>query len=185
MQGLHDHRLPGAPQALRLREQDHEGCVAQDDDTLQLLEEEWRKFPSLSLPPMKDAELIKNADQFWHAIRAATDACGDRVLRLLPDFALSTLSVPHSNAGCERDFSKINNVKTKTRNRLITPTVRAAEMASQAMRRGPPAAACCHSWTPDRDLRARMTASVIYQHREQRPAGQRDEDDTDIEFHFE
>ncbi|KAK3929597.1 SCAN domain-containing protein 3, partial [Frankliniella fusca] len=95
-------------------------CVAQDDETLQRLEEEWCRFPSLNIAAMKDKELMKVPDRFWHEMRTATDPCGEQLLAHLPSFALSALSLPHSNAGCERDFSKINNGKTKLRNRLVT-----------------------------------------------------------------
>ncbi|KAK3932769.1 Adenine phosphoribosyltransferase [Frankliniella fusca] len=136
-------------------------CVAQDEETLQRLEEEWRKFPSLPIPAMKNRELQKNPDCFWHEMRQAADPCGDTWLAVLPSFALAALALPHSNASCERDFSKINNIKTKTRNCLITPTVRATVLASQAVKRGPEET-CCHSWAPSTEHRQRMTSAVIY-----------------------
>ncbi|KAK3924284.1 Olfactory receptor 4C13, partial [Frankliniella fusca] len=135
-------------------------CVAQDEETLECLEE-WRKFPSLNIPAMRNQELIKAPDQFWHEMGIATDAWGEHYFKVLPAFALSALAFPHSNASCERDFSKINNMKTKIRNRLVTPTVRALVLSSQSMRRGP-ADQCCHSWSPATEMRSRMTAATMY-----------------------
>ena len=59
-----------------------------------------------------------NVDEFWHHLSTLEDLGARRVLRELGEFALDALVVPHSNASCERVFSKVNLIKTK----LITGT---------------------------------------------------------------
>lgn len=42
--------------------------------------------------------------------------------------------MPHSNADCERTFSEVNNLKTRLRNKLITPTINGTLLARQTIR---------------------------------------------------
>lgn len=56
-------------------------------------------------------------DEFWHKILTTTDS------KNIAKFALSVLSLPHSNSDCERIFSHVNNIKTKKRNKLFTSTI--------------------------------------------------------------
>ncbi|KAK3920780.1 Zinc finger protein 862 [Frankliniella fusca] len=85
---------------------------------------------------------------------------------------MAALSLPMANAACERDFSKINNIKTKKRNKLITPTVNGCLLASQAVRKGE---GCCVKFKPTDAMYAKMTSANVY-----RTAGkqQRAEDNT-------
>ena len=52
----------------------------------------------------------------------------------LANFVLGVLSLPHSNADCERIFSEVNIMKTKKRNKLITETINGALMTRQYLR---------------------------------------------------
>lgn len=55
------------------------------------------------------------------------------VFQNLARFVLNILSLPHSNAACERLFSKVNLIKTKTRNRLVTDTINGTILASECV----------------------------------------------------
>ncbi|CAD6214266.1 GSCOCG00011143001-RA-CDS, partial [Cotesia congregata] len=46
-------------------------------------------------------------------------------------FFLSTISLPLSNSDCERIFSKMNLIKSKTRNKLVIETVNGLLLSSQ------------------------------------------------------
>ncbi|KAK3931257.1 Zinc finger protein 862 [Frankliniella fusca] len=133
-------------------------CVPPDTETLQQLEEEWRALPRLSIPA-EAKPCLKEADQFWHVMLTATDECGELLLKIMHRSALNILSLPHSNAECERIFSKVNRIKTHLRNRLVVPTVLGCMVASQSVRRG---GSCCTSFRPDADLKSRYTARTIY-----------------------
>ena len=52
----------------------------------------------------------------------------------LANFVLGVLSLPHSNADCERIFSEVNIMKTKKRNQLITETINGTLMTRQYLR---------------------------------------------------
>lgn len=52
----------------------------------------------------------------------------------IANFALDVLCVPHSNAECERIFSKINLVKTKPRNRLNNKSLNGCLLTAQAVK---------------------------------------------------
>lgn len=72
---------------------------------------------------------------------------------------LAALSLPHANADCERKFSKVNSMKTKTRNRLITGTLNGILLADQTVRQS----GCCLKFTPNLEMRKCMTAANIYE----------------------
>ncbi|XP_050062963.1 uncharacterized protein LOC126552316 [Aphis gossypii] len=61
-----------------------------------------------------------NVVQFWVEVKNYTDACGENPLKELSELALTTLSLPFSNAEVERVFSQMNLIKSKTRNRMGT-----------------------------------------------------------------
>ena len=52
----------------------------------------------------------------------------------LANFVLGVLSLPHSNADCERIFSEVNIMKTKKINKLITETINGALITRQYLR---------------------------------------------------
>lgn len=73
-------------------------------------------------------------------------------------FALSTMSLPHSNACCERIFSKVNRVKAKPRNKLVTDTVAATIMASECIKNK----GCCYNFKPGKEMLDMMTSNNLY-----------------------
>jgi len=93
---------------------------------------------------------------------------------VLPKFALSAMSIPHANADCERKFSKVNSVKTKTRNRLITDTLNGILLADQTVRRS----GCCLKFAPNVQMRNCMTAANIYGPEKKQPVCESDDEMT-------
>lgn len=91
-------------------------------------QDEWRK-----LPLYKFQENISSfeADKFYHYISDITDDDNVPEFHTLSKFALNVFSLPHSNADCERIFSKVNLIKTKQRNKIITPTLNGLLLANQ------------------------------------------------------
>ncbi|KAK3932742.1 23S rRNA (uracil(1939)-C(5))-methyltransferase [Frankliniella fusca] len=155
-------------------------CVDQDDDTLDQVDYEWRSlWRSLTPLPPSLAALLTTPDEWWAAISEITDACGERLCTVLRAFSLNALSSPHSNAQCERCFSKINLVKTKTRNRLVAVTVEAVLLASQAVRR----VGCCSAFRPDGGHLERMTVNTVYGRRDSGRSREQPEE-PNIKFQF-
>ena len=83
---------------------------------------------------------------------------GEARYTVLPEFALAVLSLPHADGDCERIFSNVNRVKTKSRNRLITPTVEGTLLTSQTVK----SAGCCGEFEPTSDMLNRMSTNTLY-----------------------
>ncbi|GBP34311.1 hypothetical protein EVAR_7362_1 [Eumeta japonica] len=63
--------------------------------------------------------------KFWNEVDEYRSAAGINDFGELVDLAISSLTLPHSNAGIERIFSVMNIVKTKLRNRMAGPLLNA------------------------------------------------------------
>lgn len=98
---------------------------------------------------------------FLFQLSQMKDSNGDVKFHLLPRFMLQVLSLPHSNAECERRFSEINNIKTKQRNCLITNTIKGNMLAQQAIRR---TSENCVKFNPSKEMISRMTAKIYENH---------------------
>lgn len=105
--------------------------IAGDNEKyLQQLDDQWRKLPFVQFSSNINTEI--EPDKFWAKLTKFKDSDSDEPeYYVISSFALKVLSLPHSNADCERLFSKINRVKTKSRNRLITKTVAATVLTSE------------------------------------------------------
>lgn len=69
------------------------------------------------------------------------------------------LVLPHSSAAVERMFSKINIIKTKHSNRLLTETVANRMLAKQAVARQ--GGSC--KWSPSKSLLSDMKSGKCHQ----------------------
>lgn len=63
--------------------------------------------------------------EFWMYIKNLKDYNDCAVFPNLSELALVVLTLPHGNAGVERVFSIVTDIKTKKRNRLTTSTLKA------------------------------------------------------------
>lgn len=127
-------------------------------EKLQALDDEWRRLPLVNLPVE-----ISNEDTFSGKLKKWENPCGEKEFAHLPQFALDALCLSHSNANCERVFSKVNLIKTKTRNRLLTETINGSLLATQcAKEKGD-----CIAFTPTEGMLSRMTTGTLYQRREE------------------
>ncbi|KAL1488689.1 hypothetical protein ABEB36_014488 [Hypothenemus hampei] len=105
-------------------------CLKTIINDYQNIDDDWRKLPDYELP--SHINTSDDIDVFWHNLYHS-DNDGQTYYRFknLAKFALDAISLPHSNAECERIFSTVNLIKTKTRNKLVTPTVNGLLLASQ------------------------------------------------------
>ena len=86
-------------------------------------------LPSINTCSLYEMSTMKT-DTFWCKIyKNEKIKCKN-----LANFVLGVLSLPHSNADCERIFSEVNIMKTKKRNQLITETINGALMTRQYLR---------------------------------------------------
>lgn len=78
----------------------------------------------------------------------------------MANYALIILSLPHSNANCERVFSSVNCLKTKLRSRLNTTTINGVLHAKQNIKSS--GSNNCVKFTPTDDMLSRMTKKLLY-----------------------
>ncbi|XP_043271187.1 uncharacterized protein [Venturia canescens] len=121
----------------------------------QAIDDEWRKLPRFELPG--DINVTDQSDIFWHKLANCDE--NDQIgysFKNLAKFVLNVISLPHSNAECERTFSAVNLIKTKTRNKLVTPTVNGVLLASQRVKKN------CIAFEPVAGEYKRMTKKTLY-----------------------
>lgn len=61
--------------------------------------------------------------EFWNSVSALKDGAGDSAFVHLPIFIKGIMSLPHSSASAERQFSLLKLVRTPLRNRLLPETI--------------------------------------------------------------
>lgn len=118
-------------------------------------------------------------DEFWHHLATLEDFGARRVFRELGEFALDALLFPHSNASCERVFSKVNLIKTKPRNQLITDTLNGLMHTSECVKM----AGGCVNFKPTTMMLRSMTTSALY--RKRTAPAQQDAADSDSDSELE
>lgn len=99
----------------------------------QAIDDEWRQLPLVKLP--EDFPDTTNVTLFWNAVAEMKNGADEQLFKHLTQFVFHVLSLPHSNADTERLFSKMNLVKTKSRNRMLTENVCGNMLASQLANR--------------------------------------------------
>ncbi|KAF0694556.1 zinc finger MYM-type protein 1-like [Aphis craccivora] len=96
--------------------------ICNDTNQMQLIDDEWRKLNSYFDPEIINIHKNKNVDMFWLEIFLYEEN-GEKLFPNLAEFVLNVLSLPQSNCVCERLFSKVNLIKTKLKNKLMTKTI--------------------------------------------------------------
>lgn len=77
------------------------------NETMQIIDDQWHRLPLFATFLPKDIEET-SADNFWNNVLDYKDVTGKLQFYELATFALGVLSLPHSNADCERIFSQVN-----------------------------------------------------------------------------
>lgn len=120
----------------------------------QVIDDEWRQLPYFELPAHIDVK--GQVDVFWSKLLICDESDQGLTFKNLSKFVLNVISLPHSNADCERIFSKVNLIKTKTRNKVITPTMSGILLAKQRVQGD------CVNFEPSKDEYNCMTNNVLY-----------------------
>lgn len=124
------------------------------DQQYQLIDDEWRQLLYFNLP---DHINIKDqVDVFWSKLLICDEGDQGSTFKNWSRFVLNVISLSHSNADCERIFSKVNLIKTKTRNKLVTPTMSGIILAKQRVQGD------CVNFEPSKDEYDCMTNRVLY-----------------------
>ncbi|XP_025206232.1 uncharacterized protein LOC112602391 [Melanaphis sacchari] len=103
-------------------------------------------------------EKTKSAVEFWSEVNNFTDAGGNNPFEDLAALVLTILSLPWSNAACERIFSQMNIVKSKSRNRMKSPMLISLLHIRSGLKRNKK---CCHNFKfPDSIVKSIGTMNV-------------------------
>ncbi|CAH1383553.1 unnamed protein product, partial [Tenebrio molitor] len=86
---------------------------------LQAIDTEWRLLRNNS----ELNKLDNDIQVFWHQVTSMKLGNNEMAFPLLSRFVQNILCLPHSSANVERQFSAINLMKTKVRNKLETDTI--------------------------------------------------------------
>ncbi|XP_011858405.1 PREDICTED: uncharacterized protein LOC105555964 [Vollenhovia emeryi] len=141
------------------------------ENSYQKIDDEWRQLPFFTLPG--DINSDDNADIFWSKIlKIKNEEVG--VFSNLAKFVLDALVVPHSNAECERVFSKVNLCKTKVRNKLITDSIEGLLLTSQHLNKD------CIKFEPTKNMLAKMTTATLYPQTPQSNQSTEDSENDDV-----
>lgn len=130
-------------------------------EKLQVLDDEWRRLPLVNIPVEINSE--DQPDTFWGKLKKWKSPTGESEFAYLSQFALDALCLPHSNADCERVFSKVNLIKTKTRSRLITEIINGSLLAAQCVQEK----VDCIAFSPTEDMLSRITTATLYHRRKE------------------
>lgn len=117
---------------------------------MQDIDDEWRTLPFVCIPD--EILMEKEVDIFWGKMLQHKGDSGVCMFANLEKFVLNILSIAHSNASCERVFSKVNNIKTKYRNKITTATLTKLILAKESISEK----GGCQSFEPTSNMRAKM-----------------------------
>ena len=126
-----------------------------DQLKLQIIDNEWRRLKIVSLPFDQEG---MDPEEFWGRLSKIEDGGGSPQFGMLCYFMQSLLSLPHANVDVERIFSSVNLIKTKTRNRLHTSTVRSLLKVKDGVK----SAGSCTTFKPDSATKMRMQSDTLY-----------------------
>lgn len=111
----------------------------------------------LSFTENPDEILKENRiDVFWAKMILFEGELGYKLFPNLGQFVLNVLSIAHSNASCERTFSKVNNIKTKLRNKLNNSSVTNIILAKESIAEK----GGCPNFEPTEEMLSRMRISM-------------------------
>ncbi|GFS13274.1 zinc finger protein 862 [Elysia marginata] len=112
---------------------------------LDTLGREFRDYQICSLP---ESSPEKPMEEQWLQLKKLTDECGAPLLQHLPTFMLNVLSIPHSNAACERIFSLVRRNRTDFRASMSVQTLENLTVLKQSCQSG----GCCFNRITDPSL---------------------------------
>lgn len=126
-------------------------------NNIQEIDDGWRKLSIIDLDPEVINDLRQlNVENFWIQLKIFKKN-DEFPFEIISKFILTVLSLPQSNVACERLFSKVNLIKTKSRNRLQTLSLNGLLNSSQHMQE-----TACYKFEPTKKMYSLMTSNNLY-----------------------
>lgn len=121
------------------------------------INDEWRNMPFVLNEREMEELSSQPLDVMWKNIGTYKDFTGTLVFQNIAELARIILTLPHSNAECERVFSVVNDVKTKKRNKLGDNTLNSICIIRSGFKS---ANICCTSFVPSEKHFALFTKDI-------------------------
>ena len=102
--------------------------ILSDGLTKDVLDSEMRSYKQCDLPTFSKETPM---DVRWKELLKLKDECGNILLPHLPKVMVRILSIPHSNASCERIFSVVRKNRTDFRANMETETLQSLLILKQ------------------------------------------------------
>ena len=98
-----------------------------EEDKYDELADEYRDFQTAPSPPLPKFDREKSrVDEFWGTVSSmCSHVTGAKIYPLLGRVTQAVLTIPNSNADCERVFSMVKKIQTENRSELAGETVAA------------------------------------------------------------
>jgi len=104
--------------------------IVNETNQIQLIDDESKKLISYTFESnIIDIIKTKDVDNFWIYLKSY-----EQLFINLSEFILIILSLSQSNCTRERLFSKVNLIKTKLRNKLMTDTLNSLINSSECIK---------------------------------------------------
>uniref|UniRef100_A0A1Y1MMI1 HAT C-terminal dimerisation domain-containing protein n=2 Tax=Photinus pyralis TaxID=7054 RepID=A0A1Y1MMI1_PHOPY len=100
-----------------------------------------------------------NTNDFWSEVNLYRDSGNENPFKELAKFALTILTLPHSNAEVERLFSAMNIIKSKLRNRMQLPMLNALLSVRAGLKRH---GKCCDTYEMPKDVINKIKTMEVY-----------------------
>lgn len=123
------------------------------DNDISLIETQWKKVHLIEWTCTTDTH------QFWLEVYEYKDSAGTPVFGELAHVALGILSLPHSNAEIERQFSQMNVIKNKLRNRMKLTMLNSILAIRNGLRK---INICCKDFTIPNELVRKIKNNETY-----------------------
>lgn len=135
-----------------------------DENNIQIVDDELRQIKfdksvsDLLESGGSSSSTILSVDKFWGAVGKIRDANGAIKYPNITNFSKALLSLPMSNASCERIFSQVNLNKTKGRNRFINKHVSAIITTKEGIKEH----GDCILFKATKDMIKKMSSKSMY-----------------------
>lgn len=120
--------------------------LVQDD--LETVSTEYRQIGNLN-SSTKENLLKLDFQSFWFEIYSIKNVDNQSMFSNICNFVFNIMSLPHSSAAAERVFSRVNLIKTKSRNKLLPETCNDLLLSYELLRESNNK---CFDWAPNKKL---------------------------------
>ncbi|KAI4454137.1 hat family dimerization domaincontaining protein-related [Holotrichia oblita] len=127
--------------------------ILDDNLSKQDFENEWNNLLAVNWNLEKDI----SSHNFWVKVLEYQNAGGVHIYANIAKFALTTLTLPISNAFVERIFSFMNTIKTKFRNKINIPLLEALLRIKTEFVIND---TCCHKFVPSKAMFQKCNATM-------------------------